>query len=71
MDVLIFETSVGTTHEVSRIHPLLASLSEIRQYNFDLEDCDNILRVVSSGVEPQTINHMLHIAGFSCEELAY
>jgi len=71
MDVLIFKTSVATKREVSRIHPLLTSLSEIRQYNFDLEDCDNILRIVSSGVEPQTITHMLHIAGFSCEELAY
>jgi len=71
MDVLIFKTSVATTTQVSKIHPLLTSLSDIKQYNFDLEDCDNILRVVSSGVEPQTISHMLNIAGFSCEELPY
>lgn len=71
MDVLIFKTSVASKQEVNRIHPLLTSLAEIKQYNFDLEDCDNILRVVSSGVEPQTINHMLHIAGFTCEELPY
>jgi hypothetical protein len=71
MDVLIFKTSVASRQEVSRIHPLLTSLSDIKQYNFDLEDCDNILRVVSNGIEPQTITHMLHIAGFSCEELAY
>jgi hypothetical protein len=71
MDVLIFKTSVASPQEVSRIHPLLTSLAEIRQYNFDLEDCDNILRVVSSGIEPQTINHMLQIAGFTCEELPY
>ena len=71
MDVLIFKTSVASKQEVSRVHPLLTSLAEIKQYNFDLEDCDNILRVVSSGVEPQTINHMLQIAGFTCEELPY
>ena len=71
MDVLIFKTSVANRQQVSRIHPLLTSLSDIKQYNFDLEDCDNILRVVSNGIEPQTIAHMLHIAGFSCEELAY
>ena len=71
MDVLIFKTSVASRQEVSRIHPLFTSLSDIKQYNFDLEDCDNILRVVSNGIEPQTITHMLHIAGFSCEELAY
>jgi hypothetical protein len=71
MDVMIFKTSVASKHEVSRIHPLLIALAEIKQYNFDLEDCDNILRVVSNGVEPQTINHMLQIAGFTCEELPY
>ena len=71
MDVLIFKTSVANRQEVNRIHYLLSGLSDIKQYNFDLEDCDNILRVVSNGIEPQTINHMLAIAGFTCEELPY
>lgn len=71
MDVLIFKTSVVNKQEVNRVHFLLSSLSDIKQYNFDLEDCDHVLRVVSQGVEPQTINHMLAIAGFTCEELAY
>ena len=71
MDVLIFKTSVANKQQVSRVHYLLSSLSDIKQYNFDLEDCDHVLRVVSKGVEPQTINHMLAIAGFTCEELAY
>ncbi|MBD1393824.1 hypothetical protein [Mucilaginibacter glaciei] len=71
MDVLIFKTSVANVQEASRVNYLLSGLSDIKKYNFDLEDCDKILRVVSSGIEPQTINHMLAIAGFTCEELAY
>jgi hypothetical protein len=71
MDVLIFKTSVASVQEVNRVDYLLSALSDIKQYNFDLEDCDHVLRVVSKGVEPQTINHMLAIAGFSCEELTY
>ena len=50
MDVLIFKTSVVNKQEVSRVHFLLSSLSDIKQYNFDLEDCDHVLRVVSQGV---------------------
>ena len=71
MDVLVFSTSVKEPRQVSKVTTLLTKVPAIAQWNFDLEDCDNILRVVSSGVEPQTINHMLQIAGFTCEELPY
>ncbi|MBK0379807.1 hypothetical protein [Mucilaginibacter segetis] len=71
MDVLIFKTSVATKQEVARVHPLLTSLADIKQYNFDLEDCDKVLRIESRGLEPQTINHVLQIAGFDCEEMPY
>lgn len=69
MDVLVFKTSVATPLQVSRVQPLLAAMADIKQYNFDLEDCDKVLRVVSSRIEPATINHLLHVAGFACEEL--
>lgn len=69
MDVLIFKTSVATVQDADRVNYLLSGLSDIKKHNFDLEDCDKVLRVVSSGIEPQTINHMLAIAGFACEEL--
>ena len=71
MDVLVFKTTVTNTVDATQIRPLLSAMSDIKQYNFDLEDCDNILRVVSNGIEPQTISHILQIAGFRCEELPY
>ncbi|AMR31184.1 hypothetical protein A0256_06970 [Mucilaginibacter sp. PAMC 26640] len=69
MDVLIFKTSVTTPRQASRLQPLLSALADIKQYNFDLEDCDKVLRIVSSRIEPQTIRHILQVAGFMCEEL--
>ncbi|QXV66061.1 hypothetical protein INP83_02900 [Mucilaginibacter sp. 21P] len=71
MDVLIFKTSVASQQDAGRVQLMLSAMKDIKQYNFDLEDCDNILRVVSYGLEAQTISHALHVAGFMCEELPY
>ncbi|MFD0751234.1 hypothetical protein ACFQZS_13870 [Mucilaginibacter calamicampi] len=72
MNVLVFTTSVSAPHQVDSIKPLLSSRPEIEDWNFDLEDCDNILRVVSDDqFSPRQIEVLLHDAGFACEELAY
>ncbi|WP_457130154.1 hypothetical protein [Mucilaginibacter sp. HD30] len=72
MNVLVFTTSVSAPHLVDSIKPLLSSRPEIEEWNFDLEDCDNILRVVSDDeLSPRQIELLLKGAGFSCEELAY
>lgn len=71
MDVLIFKTSVTNAVQAGRVKPLLSALADVKQYNFDLEDCDKILRIVSSRIEPQTISYLLNVAGFTCEELTY
>ena len=72
MNVLVFTTSVSAPHQVDSIKPLLSSRPEIEDWNFDLEDCDNILRVVSDeDLSPRQIESLLKEAGFACEELAY
>jgi len=38
-------------------------------WNFDLEDCDHVLRVVSESVQPQEAIELLEEAGFQCGEL--
>jgi hypothetical protein len=38
-------------------------------WNFDLEDCDRILRVESASAEATTIINRLENAGFICSEL--
>jgi hypothetical protein len=69
MQIIIFKTNIATAYQVGQVHPLLTSLKHIKQYNFDLEDCDHILRVVSNGVQPETVCEVIEKAGFNCEEM--
>jgi hypothetical protein len=67
--VEIFKTNVQNASEASAI---LATLSEIYpalRINFDLDDCDNILRV--EGLRPDVDRIQKHVQGlgFSCEVL--
>ena len=71
MDILIFTTSVTAPEQVSRVQPLLTRIPTIEDWNFDLDDCDNILRVVAQDVSPRYIEALLQEAGFDCVELEY
>ena len=55
MEVLVFKTNVTSKSKVSRVGSLLTSFPNIQQWNFDLEDCDNILRIVASGLSPRKV----------------
>ncbi len=69
MDILVFTTSVERPEQVNRVQSLLTAVPAIQQWNFDLEDCDNILRIVANDVSPRYIESLLQTAGFSCLEL--
>lgn len=71
MDVLVFATSVTQKRQVSRVQNLLTKEPAITQWNFDLDDCDNILRVEASNVSPRYIESLLQKAGIQCQELEY
>jgi hypothetical protein len=71
MDILIFVTSVEKPEQVSEVKPLLTSVPAIKGWNFDLEDCDNILRIEASNISPRYIEDLLHTAGFDCREQEY
>ncbi len=51
------------------IAPLLTSFPTIRHWNFDLQDCDKVLRVEATGLQPSSVERLLLAAGFDCEEL--
>ena len=68
--VLVFKTSVTTSQKASRVKPLLDKLMDKgEKWNFDLEDCDHILRVEAIFLQPAVIIQNLANAGFSCVEL--
>lgn len=71
MDVLVFATSVRQKRQVSRVQNLLTKIPAIAQWNFDLEDCDNILRVEAKDISPRYIELLLQKAGIHCQELEY
>lgn len=67
--IYVFKTSVQTENEVHLLKPLLDSaLAEI-EWNFDLEDCDRILRADTPLENPERIVEILNQKGFACEEL--
>jgi hypothetical protein len=71
MDILIFTTNVEKPEDVSRIKPILTTIATIKDWSFDLEDCDKILRIVANSISPRHIELLLQKAGFNCRELEY
>lgn len=68
--VLVFKTSVSSQSGIDRVKHLLNDLlHENERWNFDLEDCDRILRVEAFHVEASKIEEQLTKAGFLCAEL--
>ncbi|MBW8243989.1 hypothetical protein K1F50_14365 [Muricauda oceani] len=68
--VHVFKTSVKQEGEVKQLRPWLNRLVHNNgHWNFDLEDCDNILRVESKNLDAPIISSLLHNKGFQCEEL--
>ena len=71
MDIFIFSTNVESAEEVNLVNDLLSAIHSIKTWNFDLEDCDKILRVESEHISPRAIEKLLQTSGFACCELEY
>jgi hypothetical protein len=71
MEVLVFMTSVECHEHISEVKPLLTAVPAISQWNFDLDDCDNILRIEADDLSPRYIESLLHSVGYHCRELEY
>lgn len=69
MEILVFKTSVQNHDNVNQLAPLLNGLAGCGKWNFALDDCDRILRIVSASVQPQQAIQLLAFQGFMCEEL--
>jgi len=69
MDILVFSTSVSDRRQINEVSPLLTAIKAIKDWNFDLEDCDHVLRVVANNISPRYIESVIQTAGFNCVEL--
>jgi hypothetical protein len=67
--VLVFKTNVDTLSKVKRISSKLNRLFPKSKWNFDLEDCDNILRFESDNDIVAEVVILMKVTGFECEVL--
>lgn len=69
MAILVFKTNLSNATHISRVMPSLNLHPEITEWNVDLHDCDNILRIVSDNIAASEVERMIGNAGYFCEEL--
>lgn len=67
--IYVFKTSVETKYQVEQLKPGINKIPAVNHWNFDLEDCDNILRIDSEENIVFTITRLLRSHQFNCEEL--
>lgn len=67
--VFVFKTGVTTKQQVKSVKQKIDNLSKIDNWNFDLEDIDNILRVESNHYAAKDIIKMMGELNIYCFEL--
>ncbi|MBW8361462.1 MAG: hypothetical protein K0M56_04670 [Kaistella sp.] len=67
--IFVFRTSVRTKLQARKLKSSLNKILPNAQWNFDLEDCDKILRIESEDNIVLEITDLLHSQNFVCEEL--
>jgi len=67
--VEVFKTNVEDPAQAAKLVGLLQKHITNSSVNFDLEDCDKILRVESAGFSPETVIKLLNNHGQYCEIL--
>ena len=68
-EILVFKTNLTDAKHIKEVESLLDVHPHIIQWNVDLNDCDNVLRIVSRNIAGAEIENILLNAGYYCEEL--
>lgn len=68
--IFVFKTSVSNTAAVEGLKPILDKKLVNAKWNFDLEDCDKILRIDCKIAIGRLAIKLLEQSGFKCEELS-
>ena len=67
--IFVFKTTVSNKRGIKIVKPLLDGLVPTSKWNFDLQDCDHILRIDSQKISSGKVIEVLKLQGFECEEL--
>ena len=67
--VEVFKTNVQEITTAGELVDALSRLIPDSRINFDLDDCDRILRICSEFLDPKLIMDTMNAHGFECELL--
>lgn len=67
--IYVFKTSVRTKRQVKQLKPHINNILQSQRWNFDLEDCDKVLRVDGEEGIVFRVKRLLNDHRFDCEEL--
>jgi hypothetical protein len=67
--IYVFKTSVKTKIQAKKLKPHIDKTLRTAKWNFDLEDCDKILRINSEENIVLRIIDLLNSHNFTCKEL--
>jgi hypothetical protein len=67
--IYVFKTSVRTKNQARNLKPHMDKILPAGKWNFDLDDCDKVLRIDSDENIVLKIRSLLTIHQFHCEEL--
>jgi len=67
--IYVFKTSVKTKNQVKQLKPGINKIIQPEKWNFDLQDCDHVLRIDSEENIVLKITGLLHRHKFYCAEL--
>lgn len=64
--VEVFRTNVTRKRQAKQLLDILSKQFPSLHINFDLEDCDNILRVEGENICPESITGLVAESGYEC-----
>jgi hypothetical protein len=67
--IYVFKTSVKTKIQAKKLKPPIDQILPKAKWNFDLDDCDKVLRIDSEENIILPIINLLKNHNFDCEEL--
>ena len=67
--VEVFKTNVQERKQATLLFEILERQFPLFKINFDLEDCDKILRVEGEGISNERIISIIHTNGYQCKVL--
>lgn len=67
--VYVFKTSIEDKRQIKSISKNLNKITDIKKWNFDLEDCDNILRIIADKDVATVVCEVLNTFNHTCVEL--